>query len=124
MGKSSQPPGVAAPRSQASSSMSGRISVGPDGRPVIDTPNARFLKKDKDAPEPAAAPEAAAPEEAQPKRQRTDPNPLPAGPPPGYTGPLPLPDGWVEATDPRYDNATYCAHPQSPQPFFADRGDC
>ena len=94
------------PDSVSSALMS--IPLGLDGRPIIATPNARFLRS---PPEPGAPDGSERPpaEEAQPKRRRTEANPLPPGPPPGYTGPLPLPPGWVEANDPRYDNATYCA---------------
>ena len=76
--------------------------------PNVPTPNARFPKTPK--------PEAAAPEKKQPaadlrppKRSRS-PNPLPMVPPPGHVGPPALPLGWVEAQDPRYDNATYYFH--------------
>ena len=49
------------------------------------------------------------PELRPPKRSRS-PNPLPMVPPPGHVGPPALPLGWVEAQDPRYDNATYYFH--------------
>jgi hypothetical protein len=77
--------------------------------PNVPTPNARFPK----APKPETTPaEAAAPDAAElrpPKRPRS-PNPLPMVPPPGHVGPPALPLGWVEAQDPRYDNATYYFH--------------
>ena len=75
--------------------------------PNVPTPNARFPK----APKPEATPEAAQPAaDLRPPKRSRSPNPLPMVPPPGHVGPPALPLGWVEAQDPRYDNATYYFH--------------
>ena len=91
--------------------------------PNVPTPNARF----PNAPKPETTSEAAVPDAAKkqpaaelrpPKRPRS-PNPLPTVPPPGHVGPPALPLGWVEAQDPRYDNATYYFHTRTKETSWA-----
>ena len=94
------------PRSRDARSSDGGDARGamPTITPNVATPNARF----PNAPKAKVEPESAA--ESRPSKRSRSPDPLPNLPPPGHVGPPALPLGWVEAQDPRYDNATYYFH--------------
>ena len=94
------------PRSRDARSSDGGDARGamPTITPNVATPNARF----PNAPKAKVEPESAA--ESRPSKRSRSPDPLPNLPPPGHVGPPALLLGWVEAQDPRYDNATYYFH--------------